>query len=94
MSKLERKKKKFNIGIMKKNVFILIFMCSCAQLFSQYTLIPDVEFESRLIEQGIDTEGNHGTVKYWTDDIDHILNLYIVTEFPDTETSNPRFNRD
>jgi len=62
-------------------LFILTFYSG--QGFAQYTQIPDAEFETRLIDQGVDTEGTlDGQVL--TDDIDHVLTLFIDTPFPPT----------
>lgn len=48
--------------------------CFSNVLLAQYTAIPDPQFEVKLIDQGIDTEGTlDGQVL--TDDIDHIILL-------------------
>ena len=66
---------------MKKITLIIIFIFCVNSLLAQYTLIPDSEFEQRLITQGIDTEGIlDGQVL--TDDIDHITALYIESDPP------------
>lgn len=67
--------------------FSIILIFCFGQALAQYTLIPDNEFELRLIAQGIDTEGIiDGQVL--TDDIDHITELYVDTPFPPTFISD------
>ena len=67
-----------------KKAIVLIILLAHTLVYAQYTLIPDAEFESRLIEQLIDTEGiMDGQVL--TDDIDHIVDLFIGTLFPEIE---------
>lgn len=67
---------------MKKYILLILLGFCINTLSAQYTLIPDPEFEQRLITQGIDTEGTlDGQVL--TDDIDHITVLNITTQFPE-----------
>ncbi len=66
---------------MKKYILLILLGFCINTLSAQYTLIPDPEFEQRLITQGIDTEGTlDGQVL--TDDIDHITALYIESDPP------------
>jgi len=61
---------------MKKIALLIIFGFCVNTILAQYTLIPDAEFEQKLITQGIDTEGTlDGQVL--TDDIDHITLLVL-----------------
>lgn len=61
---------------MKKNILLILLGFCVNSLSAQYTLIPDAEFEQKLITQGIDTEGTlDGQVL--TDDIDHITLLVL-----------------
>ena len=61
---------------MKKYILLILLGFCINSLSAQYTLIPDPEFEQRLITQGIDTEGTlDGQVL--TDDIDHITLLVL-----------------
>jgi len=70
--------------LMKWQALFLVLFVIGLKGFAQYTLIPDNEFEIRLISQGIDTEGTlDGQVL--TDDIDHIIFLSVTTPFPETD---------
>ena len=46
---------------MRTKLLILLFLASLST-YAQYTLIPDVNFENKLIELGIDTDGRNGKV--------------------------------
>ncbi|MEZ4795200.1 MAG: T9SS type A sorting domain-containing protein [Flavobacteriaceae bacterium] len=72
----------FSYAMKTKGVFWAVLLCTFWGQ-AQYTLIPDPEFERRLIEQGIDSEGTlDGQVL--TSDIEQIDYLNIATEFPVT----------
>jgi len=63
---------------------IILLTLYFGQGIAQYTLIPDAEFELRLIAQGIDTEGVFDG-QVLTDDIDHIMILDLDTPFPEVD---------
>ncbi len=61
---------------MEKIKLVVVLSFCVNSLLAQYTLIPDAEFEQKLITQNIDTEGIlDGQVL--TDDIDHITLLVL-----------------
>lgn len=46
---------------MRTKLLVLLFLASLTS-YAQYTLIPDVNFENKLIELGIDNDGRNGKV--------------------------------
>ena len=80
---------------MKTKLLFLLFLASLSS-FAQYTPIPDVNFEQKLIDLGIDTDGING--KVLTSNINTLTSLYVdkssiqdltgIQDFVDLETLN------
>jgi hypothetical protein len=78
---------------MKTKLLFLLFLASLSS-FAQYTLIPDVNFEQKLIDLGFDTDGING--KVLTSNVNTLTSLYVdkssiqdltgIQDFVDLET--------